>query len=527
MRRVRNSFLGKTRHIAVVAALTFLFLAGSATQGLALHFELGETATLDWDTTVRYTIASRLGDQEDRLIADPNADDGNRNFDKGSLIKNRFDLISEMDLNLGEVAFFYNLGVFARGRAWYDFAYNRKNDNDSPITSNNVSVDHDEFTDATEKWHGRKAEMLDYFIYTGFDLAGFNTTLRVGQQALNWGETLFLVGGVMSSQGPIDATGFNQPGAELKELFLPVEQVSLQTNLTDNLSVEGYYQWEWQPYRLDAAGSYFSTLDVLDFGGESYIIAPGVFSAMRIDDEDARDDGQWGAAVHYVADWLAGTDFGFYHINYHDQLPMLVAGDFVQLAPGVFAPSTYHLKYAEDIRLWAASFGTVIGDANVSGEVTYRENVPVQVPGALPTYERAPVMHYSVSSLYLFPPNSFTDGMTLTAEAGADRVNGKANDDLAKDKFAWGYSFTLKPTWKTLFPGTEVNLPISLSQGVNGNSALGASFVEGSNKVGVSMDVIYHQKYQAQLGYVNFFGGAHSNNKEDRDYVSLNLKYTF
>ncbi|MCK4507432.1 MAG: DUF1302 family protein, partial [Desulfuromonadales bacterium] len=416
-------------------AMVLLCSLTATTGAYALDFEFGDGITLDWDTTLRYTVAQRVAKQNKNLLANFNGDDGDRNFDRGSLIKNRFDVITEADLNFGQVGMLNDLGTFVRARGWYDFVYNQNNDNDSPLTSNNVSVDYDEFTKDTEKWHGKKAEMLDYFLYTGFDVAGRDMTLRIGQQALNWGETLFLVGGVMSSQGPIDATGFNQPGAELKELFLPVEQIALQASLTDNLSVEAYYQWEWQSYRLDAAGSYFSTADVLDEGGESLIIAPGLFSAMRISDEDADDNGQWGVAVRYFADQLAGTEFGLYYINYHDQLPMLVMGDFVQLMPGVFAPSTYHLDYAEDIRLWAASFGTVIGDTNVSGEVTYRENVPVAIAGALPSYRREEVLHYSLSAIHLFRPNSYTDGMSLTAEMGADQAL-DYKDDFIKDEFA-------------------------------------------------------------------------------------------
>ncbi|MCF6265413.1 MAG: DUF1302 domain-containing protein [Desulfuromusa sp.] len=520
---VRRGRISKGNLFGLSFFATLVFLLSAGGSAYALHFELGEGIELDLDTTVRYTTALRIQGQNDDLLANINGDDGDRNFEKNSLIKNRFDLLTEADLNFGQVGPMYSLGIFARARGWYDFVYNQDNDNDS-ATSNNISVAPDKFTDDTEKWHGKKAEMLDYFLYAGMDIAGHDTTLRIGQQALNWGETLFLIGGVMSSQGPIDATGFNQPGAELKELFLPVEQISLQTSLTDNLSVEAYYQWEWQPYRLDAAGSYFSTVDMLDAGGESLIIVPGLFSARRIADEDPSDSGQWGVALRYLAEGFNGTEFGFYYINYHDQLPMLVAGDFIELAPGAFAPSTYHLAYAEDIHLYAASFGTVLGNTNISGEVTYRENVPVTIAGPLPSYRRGEIMHYSLSAIHLFGPNSFTDGMSLTAEVGADQVL-DYSDDLAKDKFAWGYSFTLKPTWKSVLPGLDINLPISLTQGVNGTSALGASFIEGKHKLGVTLDFLYQSKYQAQLGYVCYFGA--SNNTGDRDYVSLNLKYAF
>lgn len=505
----------------------------TASSAYALHFEFGDGVTLDWDTTLRYTIAQRVQKQDKDLLPNFNADDGNRNFDRGSLIKNRFDAITEADLNFGEFGFFDDFGAFARARGWYDFVYHKSNDHDSPLTNNSLSADYDEFTDDTKKWHGEKAEMLDYFLYSKMNLGGRSATLRVGQQALNWGETLFLVGGVMSSQGPIDATGFSQPGAELKELFLPVEQVAVQLDLTDNVSMEGYYQWEWQPYRLDAAGSYFSTADILDAGGESYILSPAIplptRAATRGKDDDPRDSGQWGVALRYFAEGLAGTEFGFYYINYHDQLPQLEATDIIELIPGsgIYGPSKYNLKYAEDVRLAAASFGTAIGLTNISGEVAYRANVPVAVPGALPTYERAEVMHYSLSAIQIFKANALMDNLSLTAEVGADQVLNKDNDELSKDGFAWGYSFTLKPIWKQVLPKLDVNLPIALSQGVNGDSVLGASFVEDKNKVGVTLDLLYDDTYQAQLGYVCYFGASAKSAGVDRDYVSLNFKYAF
>ena len=497
--------------------IALLCCLSMATSAQALHFEFGQGLTLDVDTTVRYTVATRLQDQSDTLLANPNGDDGNRNFDKNSLVKNRFDLLSEADLSFGKVGPFSSLGVFARAHGWYDNVYNRSNDNDSPWTNNSTSVDYDEFTDDTEKLHGKKVEMMDYFLYAGFDVGERSANIRIGQQALNWGETLFLVGGVMSSQGPIDATGFNQPGVELKELFLPVEQVSIQFDLTDNLNIEAYYQWEWEPYRLDEAGSFFSTSDLVDESGESIILGPG-FALPRGSDEDPRNSGQWGVSLHYLAENLASTEFGLYYINYHDQLPQVVINP---------AGGNYHLKYGEDIHILAASFGTVIGITNVSGEATYRKNVPIRVFGGLPTYEDAEIIHYSLSCLHLYRSNWFSDKLSLTAEIGADQSLDFDSDEMLADKFSWGYSFKLKPTWQSVLPGLDINLPVSLSQGVHGNSPLGASFVEGKNKVGVTVELEYKSRYMMQIGYVCFFGGDSNNSQNDRDYLSMNLKYTF
>lgn len=47
----------------------------------------------------------------------------------------------------------------------------------------------------------------------------------------------------------------------------------------------------------------------------------------RLADQDASDDGQFGVALRYYADWFNSTEFGFYFTNTHSRLP------FVQVAP--------------------------------------------------------------------------------------------------------------------------------------------------------------------------------------------------
>ena len=42
----------------------------------------------------------------------------------------------------------------------------------------------------------------------------------------------------------------------------------------------------------------------------------------RGDDDFADDDGQYGLSARYYADWLGGTEFGFYYQNYHSRLPV-------------------------------------------------------------------------------------------------------------------------------------------------------------------------------------------------------------
>ena len=59
---------------------------GPALAGETIEFDNG--ATIDWSVTTSYGVGVRLGKQSDRLMG-VNADDANRNFDRGSLTTNR------------------------------------------------------------------------------------------------------------------------------------------------------------------------------------------------------------------------------------------------------------------------------------------------------------------------------------------------------------------------------------------------------------------------------------------------------
>jgi hypothetical protein len=61
---------------------------------------------------------------------------------------------------------------------------------------------------------------------------------------------------------------------------------------------------------------------IRDLGSEGFTrIGQGIVS--RDDDIFPGDDGQYGLSARYFADWLEGTEFGFYFQNYHSRLPFV------------------------------------------------------------------------------------------------------------------------------------------------------------------------------------------------------------
>ncbi|MBV9062219.1 MAG: DUF1302 family protein, partial [Alphaproteobacteria bacterium] len=227
----------------------------------AMAAELYHDGDLDvrWDNTLRYTAAVRLLPRDGELVSNPNWDDGDRNFSPG-LISNRLDLLSEFDVTDG------NFGLRLSASGWYDDVYHHHTDNDSPATFNPVSVPHDEFTKDVRMLHGTDAQLDDAFVHGSFDLGTIPASFRLGRYVLLWGESLFFGNNAIAAgQAPTDVIReLGQPGAYAKENFLPVWQGSISLQPWEDVSLSGYYQFQWRKNRLPGSGSYFSYADYQD-----------------------------------------------------------------------------------------------------------------------------------------------------------------------------------------------------------------------------------------------------------------------
>jgi hypothetical protein len=75
----------------------------------------------------------------------------------------------------------------------------------------------------------------------------------------------------------------------------------------------------------------------------------------------------------------------------------------------------------------------------------------------------------------------------------------------------YGLALNFNPTKYQVFPGADLSLPISYSQGLSGNSAvvLGGNEDAGSYSLGVAIDL--HSKYRFDLKYVDFIGETTAN----------------
>lgn len=548
----------------LLATAIATLLGSAAAQAFQVETGSDDVKVL-WDTTAKYSTMYRLQDQSAQLIADtqgnwPNTDDGNRNFDKG-FVSNRVDVLTEMD-----IVYKRNYGLRLSGAAWYDTAYNHKNDNDSASTANPMSVDHNEFTDGTKELHGQNAEMLDYFLFGRTKLGDATATGRLGSHTLVWGESLFFGGnGIANGQAPIDvAKAMAVPSVQFKELMIPVNQMSGQIQLTPDVAVGAYYQLEWKKTRLPGSGSYFSSVDFLSDGAEQMLLAAdGSAYFKRAADLEAKDSGQGGLQVRFRGE---DSDYGLYAIRYHEKAPNInVRPNGAPYADdeGRMRIGEYRWLYHEGVTAFGASATRTFDNFNFAGEVSVRHNTPlnsdaatdlsVATGGAVAAggntsstalYAVGNTAHAQINWLASIGPNMLSKEADFLGEIAYNHVMEVTSDrggvlNPNADRDAWNMRLIYAPKYRQVMPGLDISLPTVLGYGLHGNSmAVGSFMGEHVGDFSFGVEGTYLDTWRFGLNYTNFFGpvdntidenghGSYAQAMSDRDNISFNVRRTF
>ena len=491
----------RTTRLMRVTALPMALMMLTATSANAIEFG-GDDWSGNFDTTISYGASWRVSDLDPENVGkaywDPlnstlpnaerresvgrwsvNNDDGNRNYpDGGDLISHTVKLTSELDISKR------NFGGFMRFTAFYDFE----------------NADKDFLSEEAIKRVGKDVRLLDLYVWAEHEVGDRFLNWRLGRQVVSWGESTFIQGGI-NVINPVDVSRLRVAGAELKEAFEGVNMLYGSIDLTPSLSLEALYMFEYRKIIPDPAGAYFSTNDfgspgasyvMLGFGApDQPVMNPDLYyqvcfgghpedsdakwgaggcpaSVPRIDDREPSDSGQYGAALRWFVESLNGTEFGFYFLNYHSRLP-LASGNSVTVGipfSGAANSASYFMEYPEDIQLWGASFNSNVGTWALSGEVSYRPNLPLQVDDVellfaaltpLNSLIAAPVLHFKsqlgefgpgeeisgwnehkswqgqMTTTKLFGPNNFlkANQIAFVAEIGVNHVSDlKAKDCL-------------------------------------------------------------------------------------------------
>jgi len=509
-----------------------------------------------WDNTIKYSVAYRLNDpDEDVAAGDPmvpaflapgrQLDDGDRNFERG-LVSNRLDLFSEFDLTYKQV------GMRVSGAAWFDEVYNRGNDNKSDSV-NSTSVSAGKFNDDTRNMMGRKAELLDAFVFLRSDQQSETPyTVRLGKHTVLYGESLFFgANGIANAQAPIDLIKLlSVPGSQFKEIIRPVGQLSTQVQVSSDISIGAYYQYEWEKNRLPPSGSYLSDVDFVGAGTESLL--PGTPVAMAKVGDLKPEAPQAGIQLRFRPQ-SSDVEYGVYIAQYNDKNPAIMMN----------LGNNFRFVYPEKIKTVGASFSTVVGEANIAGEISYRWNAPIvsapQVDIGLkgnstdhPLYAVGKTAHAQVSGIYLMGRNALWDGAELLGELAWNRTLSVTKNPLAVDpnvsRDAMAFRMIFSPQFFQVLPGLDLSVPIGLGYNPYGKSSAVFKFNGGAERGGdfsIGLKGEYQRTWKFGANFTHYFGDTNAfltpntttipglymqtgaQSLHDRDFVSLSIQRTF
>ncbi len=517
--------------------------ACTALPAASLSFEFGEAGQwqVDWDTNIAYVASWRVAEPDDdkfkfRDTGDPVADgtryslllngnDGNNNFKQGSLVQNKVSFVTEADIRRD------NVGLFLRARGFYDDVYDGDTQHSradfASYNSGNApgiggSTGFREFPDETRDQHRDRLEMLDYFAYYGGELPGDRFfDIRVGSQVINWGTATFTPG-INGLQNRADLIARNTPGVEVKEILLPSGAFYGQVDLTPDMTLEAYYQYEWRKTEFNGVGSFFSDTDMIGPGAETLLVAindaVAPFGVPKLTENQPKSHGQYGLALHWITE--GGTDFGAYFVNAHDKTPLPQANTL----PGNPVPQTYSLLYQEDIRGYALSFTTVWGISNVQGEISLKQDAAMVDVNNNVT--NGNLLSAQFGGSYVPEPGPFWDDAIILFEVAAAHVTDKDSSELRFDDHAVGVNLRFEPAYINVRSGLDLRVPIFFSYGLDG-VIRESTLVEDATSFNITFNFVYLNNFSTKIGYTNFLDGGENHLITDRDNVSINFSYSF
>ncbi|MCJ0879927.1 MAG: DUF1302 domain-containing protein [Pseudomonas stutzeri] len=395
-------------------SLALAVALGTAAPAYAVNFNIGEIEG-QFDSSMSIGASWAMDKPDMDLVGNANGgtgytqtgDDGRLNFKRGETFSKIFKGVHDLELR------YRDSGAFIRGKYWYDFELKDESRLFKDISDSNRK----------EAAKSSGAQILDAFLYHNYSIGDLPGTVRLGKQVVSWGESTF-IGNSINAINPLDAAAFRRPGAEIKEGLIPVNMLYVSQSLTDRLSMEAFYQLEWDQTIVDNCGTFFASNDVAADGcdnnytvlsaaqrdsiiaagvtidqlnaliGADYyaglddlgiIVGPEGVTVPRGGDRDARDSGQYGFAFRWLGDV---AEYGLYFMNYHSRTPTVgyknaSASEIATLlgllgtpSPGGPLPSgaafsglasaallsngEYFLEYPEDIRLYGASFSSTL-----------------------------------------------------------------------------------------------------------------------------------------------------------------------
>lgn len=557
-RRQKMSLMGGSsqRALLMVCAVG-AFLIGTSNAATALNLYDGSAAgnnlEINLQTTLSYTPIFRVGGVS-KILTSPsnlNGSEGDLDFQHG-LVSNELEVLPVLDIKDG------SFGVHFSGEAYVNTSFLGTNQNDQPSTLNSISVSKStDFASATRNVDGLNARVLDAFAYktVNFGADGGQTfTVKVGRQTLLWGQSLFLANnGIAAGMAPVDIiTATNNPNAQVQQIVEPVGQVVLTYQPNTVLTLQAYYQFEWEHDYFQGVGSYFNGTDIFDAGGQRILFAPGVGVYRTKDLSPEQSNGQFGASVQLS---LGNYDLGFYGLRFDAKSPeAYVYEGASSVTPSGVSVGTYKFAYPRDIWMEGASISTNVGPLNVAAETSFRQHMGlVDNAGAVipagddanansnPAYPVGDTWAGQMSAIYITPGLPLDPGgVSVLGEIGFNHVlSVTANKDNLtilphRSATAAQFQFLLTPQYFDVLPQLNIDFPIGMAYGFYGRSEIDPTENNGTGNVNFGITATYRVTWIASVTYNDYIGAPNpliNNGAEpvlaDRSYVLLNFQRTF
>ena len=519
------------RSVLIPVALFWSIADDSGTR--AGEVEAANGYAVQWDTTLRYSAGVRTSAPDRALIANPNADDGDRDFSHG-VMSNRLDFTTVLDVSRGD------FGIQAGADGWLDTVYLARTRNNSPATWNAVSVPNTEFPPDTRKLEGEYIELGDAFAYANFAIAGVPASVRIGRQTVLWGESVFFDSdSIAAAQSPVDYLRTIGPLNYSTTVFLPAGKLFASIQPFPNLTLAAYYQFEWRASRLPGVGSYFSSTDVLGAGAERLLLDGGQF-LLRTGDRRPSGSGNFGISLRATVE---DTDFGFYALRYASEYPYL-RFEFYPAPIRDGEAGEYYAAYPGGIDLYGASVSGYLGNSTIAGEIAARRNVPLLGGSAVQqyysfragttaaaSYARGDTLHAQITAISTFAPGPLWDSANLSAQIGStwllDVTQNRAALDLYRQRFVSSVRVLMEPHYFEVLPGLDLSLPLGLGYGLAGQSNLYFGPVAGAGDFEMGVSGTYRSVWKADLIFTGFIGAPSKQVLADRDFLMFSIERSF
>jgi hypothetical protein len=188
----------------------------------------------------------------------------------------------------------------------------------------------------------------------------------------------------------------------------------------------------------------------------------------------------------------------------------------------------YQVEYPEDIQLFGASFNTVLPKSGIAlqGEVSHRLDVPLQADDIELLFAAMGPLSPAFATYNQFATH---DGIDTSAAALAANGYGPIYIPGYRLLDVTQIQTTATKLFGPIFGADQFTFvgEIGLTYVHGTTPGPGGNFVDGRKTVTLGLGADYQNQWSADLSYTNYFGAGRYNLVNDRDFVAMNIKYSF